>query len=46
MLRKTDAAVNLDAPGYAELVNTMFAQYDKNRDGLVTADEYVDPVPR
>lgn len=45
-LRKTDFEVDLDAPGYAELLDAMFAEHDKNGDGVVTADEYVDPIPR
>lgn len=36
--------VDLDAPGYAELLDTMFEEYDLNRDGVITAAEYVDPI--
>ena len=36
--------VDLDAPGYAELLASMFEAYDLNRDGVVTADEYSDPI--
>lgn len=36
--------VDLDAPGYLELLEALFSEYDLNRDGVVTADEYVDPI--
>lgn len=36
--------VDLDARGYAELLDSMFEEYDLNRDGVVTADEYSDPI--
>lgn len=45
-LRKTDYDVNLDAPGYRKLIDAMFAKYDRNGDGIVTAAEYVDPIPQ
>jgi hypothetical protein len=37
--------VDLDASGYAELLESMFEEYDLNQDGVVTADEYSDPKP-
>lgn len=36
--------VELYAPGYTELLDSMFEKYDLNRDGVVTADEYTDPI--
>jgi hypothetical protein len=36
--------VDLDAPGYADLLESMFEEYDLNRDGVVTAAEYSDPI--
>ena len=38
--------VDLDAPGYEELLDAMFRKYDLNIDGVVTAEEYIDPVSR
>ena len=46
VFRRTDYQVNLEAPGFAEAVDVMFAEYDRNGDGVVTSDEYVDPIPR
>lgn len=43
-LRKADYEIDLDAPGYAGLLDAMFAAHDRDADGVVTADEYVDPV--
>jgi hypothetical protein len=43
-LRKADYEIDLDATGYTELLDAMFAQHDLNRDGVVTADEYRDPI--
>lgn len=45
-LEKSVYEVDLDAPGYAELIDAMFARHDVNRDGVVTADEYRDPIQR
>jgi hypothetical protein len=42
--RKADYSVDLDAPGYAERLDAMFAVYDRNGDGVVSADEYADPI--
>jgi hypothetical protein len=46
LLRKADYAVDFDATGYAKLLDAMFTAYDRNRDGVVTAEEYVDPIPK
>jgi hypothetical protein len=45
VLRKSDYAVDLDAPGFREAVDAMFAAHDRNGDGQVTQDEYRDPIP-
>lgn len=43
--RKADYdGLELHAPGFAELIDQMFGEYDRNGDGVVTAAEYVDPV--
>jgi len=44
-LRKADYSVDLDAPGFGTLIDLMFATYDMNGDGVVTSQEYVDPIP-
>ncbi len=44
--RRADYKIDLEAPGFAEAIDAMFAQYDLNGDGVVTADEYVDPIPK
>jgi hypothetical protein len=36
--------VELDAIGYAELLESMFEEYDLNHDGVVTSNEYSDPI--
>jgi hypothetical protein len=45
-LRKSDYEIDLDAPGYTKLINTMFKKYDRNGDGTITAEEYWDPIPQ
>jgi hypothetical protein len=45
-LRRADYDIELDAPGFAEAVDAMFAAHDDNGDGVVTADEFVDPIQR
>jgi hypothetical protein len=44
--RKSDYAVDLHAPGFAAAIDAMFAAHDRNGDGVVTAEEYVDPIPQ
>ncbi len=44
-LRRADYEVDLDAPGFPEAVDAMFAEHDRNADGVVTASEHVDPIP-
>ncbi len=43
-LRKADFASDLDAPGFREQIDKMFAAHDLNRDGVITSDEYDDPL--
>ena len=43
-IRKSDFAFDLDAPGFSELIDRIFAAQDRNRDGVITSDEYVDPL--
>jgi hypothetical protein len=43
--RKSDYEADLDSPGYSERLNAMFAKFDANNDGVVTEDEYEDPIP-
>lgn len=42
-IRKSDFAFDLDAPGFRELIDRIFAAQDRNRDGVITSDEYDDP---
>ena len=37
-------AFDLEAPGFHELIDRIFAAPDRNRDGVITSDEYDDPV--
>ena len=46
VLRKADYKVDLDVPDFAEKIAAMFTQYDRNGDGIIGAEEYVDPIPR
>jgi hypothetical protein len=41
---KADYAIDLEAPGFAEMVERTFAANDRNRDGTITFEEYVDPL--
>jgi hypothetical protein len=43
-IRKADFAFDLEAPGFRELIERIFATYDRNRDGVITSDEYHDPL--
>ena len=43
-IRKSDFAFDLDAPGFSELIDRIFAAQDRNRDGVITSDEYDDPL--
>ena len=43
-IRKSDFAFDLDAPGFSELIDRIFAAHDRNRDGVITSDEYDDPL--
>ena len=42
-IRKSDFAFDLDAPGFSELIERIFAAQDRNRDGVITSDEYEVP---
>jgi hypothetical protein len=44
-LRKADYEADLDAPGYAERLDAMFGKFDRNKDGVVTEDEYAEQIP-
>jgi len=46
MLVKSDYAFDLEAPGFAQQMQALFAEYDLSGDGQITADEYLDPIPR
>jgi hypothetical protein len=43
-IRKADFAFDLEAPGFRELFERIFAAQDRNRDGVITCDEYDDPL--
>ena len=43
-IRKADFAFDLEAPGFHELIDSIFAAQDRNRDGVITSDEYDDPL--
>ena len=43
-IRKADFAFDLDAPGFREEIDAIFAAQDRNRDGVITSDEYRDPL--
>jgi hypothetical protein len=45
VFRKADYAADLDAPGYRELIDKVFVEHDRNGDGKITREEYVDPIP-
>jgi hypothetical protein len=43
-IRKADFAFDLDAPGFREQIERIFAAQDRNGDGVITSDEYDDPL--
>ena len=43
-IRKAAFAFDLEAPGFREQVDEIFAAHDRNRDGVITSDEYDDPL--
>jgi hypothetical protein len=43
-IRRADFAFDLEAPGFRELIEKIFANYDRNRDGVITSDETHDPL--
>ena len=43
-IRKADFAFDLDAPGFGELIDRIFAAQDRDSDGVITSDEYRDPL--
>jgi hypothetical protein len=43
-IRKADFAFDLQAPGFREQIDSFFAAQDRNRDGVITSDEYKDPL--
>ena len=43
-IRKADFAFDLEAPGFRELIDEIFAAHDLNRDGVITSDEYDHPL--
>lgn len=42
-IRKADYAFDLDAPGFREQINKLFAANDRDGDGVITSGEYDDP---
>lgn len=43
-IRKADYSFDLQAPGWREQIEKIFSAYDSNRDGVITSDEYRDPL--
>jgi hypothetical protein len=43
-IRKADLEFDLDAPGFREQIERTFATQDRNGDGVITSDEYRDPL--
>lgn len=43
-IRKADFSFDLDAPGFREQIDAIFTAYDRNDDGMITSDEYRDPL--
>jgi hypothetical protein len=42
-IRKADYAFDLEAPGYREQIEKIFAAHDRDGDGVITSSEYDDP---
>jgi hypothetical protein len=42
-IRKADYAFDLDAPGFREQIDKLFAANDRDGDGVITSGEYDDP---
>lgn len=42
--RRFDYTEDFDVTGFNEMIDRMFAECDRNDDGMVTSREYVDPV--
>lgn len=43
-IRKADYAFDLDAAGYREHIESIFAAHDSDGDGVITSAEYDDPL--
>lgn len=43
-IRKTDYALDLEAAGFRERIDQLFAAHDRNGDGVITDGEYRDPL--
>ena len=43
-IRKADYAFELDAPGYREHIERIFAAHDRDGDGVIIIGEYGDPL--
>jgi hypothetical protein len=42
-IRKADYAFDLEAPGYREHIEQIFAAHDRDGDGVIIIGEYGDP---
>ncbi len=42
-IRKADFAFDLDAPGFREQIDAIFAAHDRDDDGIITNEEYREP---
>ena len=43
-IRKADYAFDLEAPGFPEHIVRIFATHDRDGDGVITNEEYDDPM--
>jgi hypothetical protein len=43
-MRKADYEFELEAPGYREHIERIFAAHDRDGNGVITNDEYDDPL--